>query len=491
MLDQQQIFLRWTKGRERDNISTHFERNIRVYQRLVDSLSEVQSFAKNVRNTVVKKIANCKLMANRILTYELGEVRDQVLKNLLQAKQFFLQTYSGFYCTICNYENHRFFDPATKTITFSQGFCRDIVKENLPSLLFLHVDLLKLLNISARFINSCDGRGEYNVDAKTSRRLMFRGTRSVRRLLARCRYHRNTSDWYLKCKRICDEFSLVEFSPFFEPRIKKYARYSRHIRRRLRAIAGQTAGSPSTVGVFFSASKDKSDKRGSSSAGAAKGAPASTTNAAAQPAAQTTPVSTGANAGATHSINSNTASSHNKTQIYKAALLPTLSLERAIFDHVFSPFGGISSYEEGKNSLITETAYAEVATALDLLHTDPALNFVSAAGLHYANYSSLDAGTGYVDATYSLVAFSNPGVKKEALDLIQEASLNQNHNFTMNYVLRKHAYNHPANVASQDSSDGSEAKRRKLRQGGRKLKFSGILKATIGAILIGMSMLIA
>ena len=447
--DQQQIFLRWNKGQEEKNISEHFESNIRIYQRLVDSLGDVQVYAKSVRDTVTKNVSNCKLLASRILTYEIDEVKQQIFQNLIQSKEFFVKTYRGFYCTLCNYENHRFFDPTLKTVTFSQSFCRDMVKNNLSTLLLLHIDLGRLMNVVSKFLTTCNSSGDYNTDAVTDASLIIDENRNVTKMLSACRRNRNTVDWFNKCQGICNNFSMVEFSPFFEPNLDKVSAYIRFIRDKLSNVGVQSAVKIIAVGEFITPTAGEKP--------VSAVAPKTTNAAAATPTASADKPATGA--------------SNNAGEIYKSALLPTLSLKRGSFKHMFSAFGGISSHEEGKNTMITENAYLEIATALELRSSD----------------SSIDFGTGFESSSDSLTAFSQPGFKKQAFDAILAAAAKRQADLEI-AIMRAAMANstNSTNSSALHHAKKHTARRRKLRGNNRKLKFGAILRTLTASVLLAI-----
>lgn len=118
-----------------------------------------------VKKNIVKKIANCKLLAKRVLNYAVAQLKDRIVENLLKMKEFYKVSYRGFYCAICNFENQKYFDVNKRTVDFSEKFCRDLVEHSLQSLILFHVDIIKLLNLITRLVTSCDFRGEFNVDA--------------------------------------------------------------------------------------------------------------------------------------------------------------------------------------------------------------------------------------------------------------------------------------------------------------------------------------
>ncbi len=57
-----------------------------------------------------RKMSNCKILSSRVINFDIKSLYDILRKNLKKAEDFFYDTYKGFYCTICNFENHKFFD---------------------------------------------------------------------------------------------------------------------------------------------------------------------------------------------------------------------------------------------------------------------------------------------------------------------------------------------------------------------------------------------
>lgn len=63
-----------------------------------------------------KNIANCKELANRILSFEISDLGPQILDNIHKMNKFFFEGFSGFYHTLCDFNNHKFFNIEKKEI---------------------------------------------------------------------------------------------------------------------------------------------------------------------------------------------------------------------------------------------------------------------------------------------------------------------------------------------------------------------------------------
>lgn len=242
--DQQILFTNFIHGGEYQSVVDHYSKVVGTYYALIEKLVEVQDFARTVKENISKKIANCKLLADRILNYEVSQVREQIRQNLDKMQEFFKTTYSGFYCTICNFDNHKYFDATTQTVFFSEKFCRDIVESNLHTLLLFHVDIVKHVNLVTKLVSSCDFTGTYNLDAIFPSNFAFSVVNDNMQNLQACRDNRNKREWFSYCKDICTNFNIDSFSEYFQPNLKLIAGYTTYLGTTLSALTQAQASRP-------------------------------------------------------------------------------------------------------------------------------------------------------------------------------------------------------------------------------------------------------
>ena len=242
--DQQIIYANFIHGGEYQSVVDHYMRVSGIYSNLIEKLTEVQDFAKSVKNNIVKKVANCKLLAERILNYEVSQVQDQVRQNLAKMQEFFQVAYSGFYCTICNFDNQKYFDTPTQTIYYSEKFCRDIVENTLPVQLLFHVDIVKHANLVTKFVSSCDFTGTYNLDAVVPSNYTFAVVNDDMQDLQACRDNRNKREWFSYCKDICVEFKIASFSNFFQPNLQLISSYTNYLTTTLNTLTAAQSSRP-------------------------------------------------------------------------------------------------------------------------------------------------------------------------------------------------------------------------------------------------------
>ena len=145
-------------------------------------------------------------------------------------------SYKGFYCSICDYSNHKFFDTQNQTVTFSEKFCRDIVENSLTNLLFWHIHLHKYSNLVSKFLLSCDLKGNFQPDVKIPEEILFIEDEHVGKSLRDCRSERNTQHWFTYCRNVCRQFKINEFNDYFEPDLDKIEDFSDFIKKQVTTI---------------------------------------------------------------------------------------------------------------------------------------------------------------------------------------------------------------------------------------------------------------
>lgn len=116
--------------------------------------------------------------------------------NLKKMEDTLMDSYKGFYCTICDQENHKYFDLERREIIFSEKFCRDLIEGSLNSLLFFHIDIVKFANLVSKFLLSCDKKGDYEADIPIPDQVIFVEMERDVQILSKCREERNNMNWF-------------------------------------------------------------------------------------------------------------------------------------------------------------------------------------------------------------------------------------------------------------------------------------------------------
>lgn len=228
--DQLSMYSNWQTSGEEKNLEARFKYHQTVYFDLLDLLDSVTGLARRVLDRLIdRRISNCKVLAKRILHFQVSEITPKLKDTIVNMHEFFKNTYKGFYCTLCDAASHKHFSIQANKVNFSQKFCRDITANSLHVLLYFHVHFLKYMNLIARFVNSCDHKGAF-VEKPIDESLTFIINVAQRTMLDECKSHRNDPNWFEYCYKICQEFNMVKYTKFFEPNIKEFSSYTLHLK---------------------------------------------------------------------------------------------------------------------------------------------------------------------------------------------------------------------------------------------------------------------
>lgn len=341
--DQLDIYANWIHSKESTNVKHHFFEVTTVYSRLLEAFKKVKELAKKIEDKLkYKKIANCKVIAQRIQNFEIDKLLPKIKQNFRKMEDFFYDSYKGFYCAICNYENHKFIEEKRLSVVYSEKFCRDITENTLPSLLFLHVHLNKYANLVSKFLLSCDHKGDYQVDVSIPKKNLFISDEVIEKDLNGCRNERNAKAWFVYCRPVCEKFKIATFSEYFEPEVKKIKVYTEFLHHK---TAELTHGGKGRVLFNNLIKKEEKEKDNGLKKGRLLGEKQKqrilmdkdATNAAKDKSKQ--------------------------GLIFKSGLQSKIQLE-----HFKSVFGvdGISLYDDGRNSLFSSAMYNQIKTLLHL-----------------------------------------------------------------------------------------------------------------------------
>lgn len=359
--DQLEMYANWIHSKERKLVQSHYRNLTDIYSKLFEAVLQVHKLSeKTMKKLEAKRIANCKVISENILNFRTGEVLDKIKLNLRKMEEFFTDTYQGFYCALCNHDNHVHFDIDASTINFSEKFCRDIVEHTLPVVIFWYDDVVKYLNLVSKFLMSCDYKGDYKAEALIPKEIIFLEDELTARHLAECRDFRNKKSWFAYCGDLCHAFSINRFSDFYEPHKEQIVQYTEFIKTTVHKIQMMEGKDPSfkeppktkkTINrILFDKDHRNEEKR-------------------------------------------KDAQDSQYPVIFQSGLQSKVKLE--VFKSIFGG-DGVSLFDDGRNSLINTEMYNEIKTKLHLEHistrTSPSLNSTDKRLVGVMNATVLSVG---------------------------------------------------------------------------------------------------
>lgn len=268
--DQLAFYRSYKLGGEAKAIRTRLRSVSNVYTNLLTSLNKVATAAHGVswKNRHLRA-SNCGILSDRIGAFDIATLSPKIHDNLGRLQEFFRKSYGGFYCSLCDSNSHSFFNATSKNVTYSSGFCRQIVENTLPILLLFHVQMTKFLNLVSQFLVSCSFNGEYTPGLTPPPQALIPINEKLARDLYDCRDNRNGKLWLENCLPLCSQFKLTEYSPFFEPNVDQISEYINFIETQLLAFYKAPKRLPTVLDIELpkaasakSADKGKPDNKG-------------------------------------------------------------------------------------------------------------------------------------------------------------------------------------------------------------------------------------
>lgn len=206
----------------------------------IDQLIASRAIAGRVNNRLAKiKFANCKVLASKIVLYDIAKVKTNIIEALNQSYKFMLNSYRGFYCEICDAEKNKFVFNEEGFVVLHKNQCRETVMATIKVLYYLRVLFANFSNLVVKFLNNCDAKGAFYDDP-----MMTQLTISITqedKIVERCWNDRNTPKWLEECKDYCDRFNFVNLNEFFRPHAYRFGIITEFIKIRNNQIISDEA----------------------------------------------------------------------------------------------------------------------------------------------------------------------------------------------------------------------------------------------------------
>lgn len=231
--DQLNIYKNWIQDKEKSRLKKRFKFHRKVYYKMLDASLEIFKRAKALNEELKNRsTSNCKVLARRLMHFKLKDIIPKLKEKIKTMHDFFETSYQSFYCTLCDADSTHHFQLKKERFVYTEKYCRDILVETLPVMLYLHSHFSKFLNIASRFMISCDIHGNYK-EKILQDKFKFSTLKSTFEDLDSCKKNRNDMAWMKYCKPICEKFSFTQFNFFFEPKLKAYNRYMHFYEERM------------------------------------------------------------------------------------------------------------------------------------------------------------------------------------------------------------------------------------------------------------------
>lgn len=237
---QIQIYQKYVKEREMKKIEKLYSHFYKEYSKLMFNFKLIELFATNMKPYFKNyKNSNCEKFSKKVFFVKASDRKDIVLENLLKSIEFFKISYQGFYCTLCNAENHLYFSHSKTRMYVRKGFCQRMVSETLNFNIFKELHLIKIIRLYSQFITSCNSRAQFSNKKILPGKISFFKKHKFIDHIEKCR--RNIkSQWALfYCKKYCSNFHPNKMSRRLTGNLDKFISLNNYLKKRFRQIKKQ------------------------------------------------------------------------------------------------------------------------------------------------------------------------------------------------------------------------------------------------------------
>ena len=234
--DQLFMYENWVLNREEKNLADRLKFYRQVYETALELMERIDKRAKRLYQILKNRPpSNCGILSKRLSQFPLGLIKEQLRSHIIRMEFFFKNAYGGVYCMFCDSNSHKYIDLVKRTFHLSQKFCRDIVTNTLPFLVYFDINLMNYLNLQSQFVLSCDFDGTF-YQANVPTTIQFKVRNHQHKILSKCKKNRNQPFWLRACLPLCEKFNLFKFSDMFVPNLHKFVNWNLLIFEKLKYI---------------------------------------------------------------------------------------------------------------------------------------------------------------------------------------------------------------------------------------------------------------
>jgi len=213
MYDQFMMFTNW-----KDNVK---EKLIKYYKGIEQKYKHMKELIKEVFKIDIKKLIEKlhmdekqkdKILQSHIFLKDknLPNLIDKVLELYQPNSEFMLRVRSTFYCSICDFDSHKYIDIPKKEVRISETSCAEIARNTINYSYFLNVELTKYLMELSRVLIVFS-------DNESAKPVVIRNASKIRKAAVRCAgVFKSGAENFKPCRKYCEHYKFNANSPVLE-----------------------------------------------------------------------------------------------------------------------------------------------------------------------------------------------------------------------------------------------------------------------------------
>lgn len=240
LISQLEIYKRWIVTGEKHKIKKFYQEFPIVFDRIFSAFLQIELLADKVIDATTGVLgSNCNRLAAVIKMGSVSELKDRVVSAARDATTYLLKAREGMYCSICDADNHIYYNNTEYTMTMSNKFCATFVENVMPFYAFKYNQFIKIARLYAQFITTCSLRGVYSPNSFLRNDVKFFKHKAFYGDLRVCQQGIQKAGAIASCAKFCQKFNPVKYDENLEGELDKLASYAHYLERRMRRLRNQ------------------------------------------------------------------------------------------------------------------------------------------------------------------------------------------------------------------------------------------------------------
>ena len=213
MYDQFMMFTNW-RDNVKEKLKKYYKGIEQKYKHMKALINEVFkiNFNKLIEKLHMEEKRKDKIIQKQtfLKNKNIPNLIDKILELYHPNSEYMMKVRSTFYCSICDFDSHRFIDIPNKQVRISEVSCGEIAKNTINYSYYLNVELTRyLMDLSKVLVHFVDSDG--------AKPVVIRNAAKIRRDINKCaNAFKNGGDNFKPCKKFCEHYKFNANSPIIE-----------------------------------------------------------------------------------------------------------------------------------------------------------------------------------------------------------------------------------------------------------------------------------
>lgn len=228
------IFKKYFKNDEIGKVKRFYRKFELVFENIFNAFEKVEKIAEMMKPfTSDYRNSNCLKLVNTVLKVQASRYKEDLMSYFKRSADFYIKSHSGFYCSLCDADAHRFFVAPRSMILETKYFCQRMVEETLNWSLYRSSFFPKISRLYSTLLVSCDARAKFNPKGHLPAKIRFFNRPKIGGPVNKCAFGIERPFAFGNCKDYCNKFNPTRYNPLLMGEYAKLLELSSFFKREI------------------------------------------------------------------------------------------------------------------------------------------------------------------------------------------------------------------------------------------------------------------